>query len=360
MKDKYYSFNEFIMDLCPDIVDQNLKIAIMGAIHADFDGVGRVIDNQAKQLSKKSDVTIFTLESYIEPPDEVKLYVMGVPNIFWLNRIYRLLMPFNPFVLWKYVRLLKDYDIIIAHQYPLSALAYMSKKFYGIKYIYWHYHHNPEEFQKNLYKIYMKLIEYLDEKSFLVKSADIVASISDYSRNLLGEGIHSIVVYPDIKKYFTLCTDGNTIRNKYNLNKDPIILYVGRISPQKNIEELLKVHKIVKNSISSVKLLLVGKPVFKDYYNKIKATADDAVIFTGYVSDEEVQYFYTACDVYASCSLSEGYNLPLAEAQSMGKEVVVYDIGAHGEVVHNGYLIQKGNTIDFADKIVEVIKRVHK
>ncbi len=73
---------------------------------------------------------------------------------------------------------------------------------------------------------------------------------------------------------------------------------------------------------------------------------------------EDLPYYYAACDVYASCSISEGFNLPLAEAQSSGKKVVVFDIDVHKEVVKNGYLIKKDDIDDFASKIIEIIEQV--
>ena len=123
--------------------------------------------------------------------------------------------------------------------------------------------------------------------------------------------------------------------------------FVGRIHPTKNIHELFKVFKMIKDRIPDAKLIIVGKPVIEEYYKRVKSMADDSVIFTGYVSDEELPYYYAACDVYVTCSLSEGFNLPLVEAQKYEKPVVTYDIGPHREVVTRGALVKMGDIKGF-------------
>ena len=69
--------------------------------------------------------------------------------------------------------------------------------------------------------------------------------------------------------------------------------------------------------------------------NKI---SNDSVIFTGPVPDEEVPYYYAACDVYATASIWEGFDMPVAEAQNCGKPVVAFDVGPHREVIKSGKL----------------------
>lgn len=358
MRSVYNSIVDFVNDVFKeDGIKGRPKIAIMGAIFSGFDGVSRVIELQAKKLSKICDVTVIALEGDLKSPKNVKLEIIGAPKNLALNRIYRLLFPLNFAKLFKYAGMLREFDLVIAHQYPMTVLAYLAKRFFGVKYCYWH-HHIPAEAYTNFYhEIYMNLIEYLDEKSLIIKSADYICSISKFSRDLLKSKakVDSIVVYNEIDDEKFREVDGTIIRDKCGISQEePIILYVGRIHPQKNIRTLLQVFRIVKREIPDAKLILVGKVIFEDYLDQLRGICDESVIFAGYVPDDELPYYYAACDVYATCSLSESFNLPIMEAQRYGKPVVAFDIGPHKEIVKNGFLVR--NKEEFIKALIHLIK----
>ena len=316
------------------------KIAIMCNSFSGSAGIDRVVAWQAKNLKSQSGnyVTIFTLEQDISPPDGVNIQVMGIPQNFTLKRFWRLFFPLNFIKIVQWLPMLKGYDVIYSHQYPLNWLAYLAKKRYGTKYIYYHHHLDPPEvYEELLQRIYVKVLNFLTLWS--AKRADSAISISQYSREtLLKEiGLDSMVIYNEIDTdRFHPDIDGSRVRHKYGLYDEPMILYVGRIAPSKRIHLLIKAFYIVKKALPDAKLMIVGKELFDNYYENLKEISDDSVIFTGYVSDEELPYYYAACDVYATASLWEGFNLPLVEAQACGKPVVAFDIGAHQEVVKPG------------------------
>lgn len=364
MKHKYHNFLDFMVDVAKESKEPE-KIAIMGGIYSGFDGLSRIMEKQAIILSKNNkspnkEIDIFALEGNLKPPKDTKLEIMGAPKNLWLNRLYRLLFPLNLPLIYKYYGLLREYDILIAHQYPLSSLAWLTKVFNGNKYVYWHYH-TSEGYPNFFHRIYMGLIEYLDEKSFLVKKADYVCSISEYSNNILEakSGIHGIVVEniedSKLSEKQNNPLNEKKIRDEYFLGNDRVILFVGRIHPTKNIQTLIEVFKMIKEEIDGVKLVIVGKVIFEQYYQEIRVLSDE-VVFTGFVDDELLPDFYALCDVYATCSLSEGLNLPILEAQNSGKTVVAFDIPAHQEVIRNGHLIREGDLKSFADTVINVIK----
>ena len=115
----------------------------------------------------------------------------------------------------------------------------------------------------------------------------------------------------------------------------------------------------MKSDFPEAKLVIVGKVAFDDYYQKIKEMCDSSVIFTGYIPDEELPYYYAACDVYATASLWEGFDLPAVEAQACGKPVVAFDIGSHSEVINpkNGRLVPPNDTKALANAIIEYLSK---
>jgi glycosyltransferase involved in cell wall biosynthesis len=114
----------------------------------------------------------------------------------------------------------------------------------------------------------------------------------------------------------------------------------------------------VREQIKDVKLIIVGKNSPSSYSDRLHRIANPSIIFTGDVPDEELPLYYAACNVYATATLWEGFDLPLAEAQACGKPIVAFDIGPHPEVIHVGTLgrlIKVGDTKAFAEAIMSFI-----
>ena len=202
----------------------------------------------------------------------------------------------------------------------------------------------------------MKLFSFFT--NITLKNVDEAYSVSKYLKDDLKKvsGLDSKVVYNKIdKKRFNQKVKGNKIKKKYNLKNNKVLLYVGRIAPHKGIHLLLKSFNIVKKQIPNLKLLIVGKPTFNNYFKKLKKTANKDVIFTGFVPDENLPYYYAACDVYVTASLWEGFNLPAVEAQACGKPVVAFKIGAHEEIVKKGILTEKGNVKEFSESVIKLL-----
>ena len=100
------------------------------------------------------------------------------------------------------------------------------------------------------------------------------------------------------------------------------ILYVGNAYPYKNIRTLIDAFEKLANS--DLKLVLVGKKDFfyteLEHYIEQRGTED--VIFTGFVSDEELAWLYQNATLFVFPSLSEGFGLPPLEAMAAGLAVV--------------------------------------
>ena len=137
------------------------------------------------------------------------------------------------------------------------------------------------------------------------------------------------------------------------------MLYVGRLSPHKGVHLLIKTLGLVKERIPEATLVIVGKHTFDGYSKKLERMSK-GVVFAGIIPDDELPYYYRACDLYTTASLWEGYNLPVAEAQACGKKVVAFDVGSHPEVVKNGILVKKGDVKAFAEAIIKSLKRTSK
>ncbi|MFH1597605.1 MAG: glycosyltransferase family 4 protein [Patescibacteria group bacterium] len=335
-----------------------MKIAILSATFSHFSGIDRVVEQQANQLIQEGNqVTIFALEAEMKP-QQANLVVLGMPRGLLAQRMFRLLFPLFLSRVNDMVKKLEGYATVFSHQYPLNHLAHKAKKKFGAKYIY--YNHGVASskcFNSPIEKIYIKKFIWLANRS--VKKADQAISISRYLQGVLKEetGIDSQVVYDKVDtNRFHPGIDGGSVRRNYNIGNNPLILYVGRISPHKGVHLLIKSFLEVKKKIDNAKLMIVGKPTFAKYAKQLKEMAAPDVIFTGFVADQELPQYYGACDVYATASLWEGYNLPMAEAQACGKPVIAWDLGPHPEVIdQNGILVKPEHKEGLAQAIIQKI-----
>lgn len=106
---------------------------------------------------------------------------------------------------------------------------------------------------------------------------------------------------------------------------EPFIMHVGSPFPHKNIERLIDAFHLLKEGHPKLQLVLVGKK--EQYFEKLEdAVKDspvrDSIVFTGFVSDAELKWFYQHAEAYVLPSLSEGFGLVGLEAMAHGCPLV--------------------------------------
>lgn len=155
--------------------------------------------------------------------------------------------------------------------------------------------------------------------------------------------------------------DSSTVRkfkNNYNLDF-PFILYVGTLEPRKNIPTLLKAFSILRSRNLNYKLVIAGEKGWK--YKAIFDTISDLnlqndVIFTGYVSDDDLPLLYNAADLFVYPSLYEGFGLPPLEAMACGTPVITSNTSSLPEVVGDaGILLDPVDIEGLANSIHNVL-----
>lgn len=149
-------------------------------------------------------------------------------------------------------------------------------------------------------------------------------------------------------------------RKKWNIAPDDdVIAYVGRLSPEKNLDMLIEMIAELTKWRPNVKLMYVGD--FAEYRPKLEekaaaSPAADHIIFTGRVAREELGTAFGSTQVFAFPSLTDTQSLALHEAAQSGLPVVMIDEPVT-EVVkdgQNGYFC-KNDPIDMAAKINHVL-----
>ena len=147
-----------------------------------------------------------------------------------------------------------------------------------------------------------------------------------------------------------------------NLEKSIVVGAVANINPVKGFELIIKAAAILNQKKISSVFLILG-PVYepqRNYYKKLQELCEllavDNIYFVGSRSD--VRPLLSRFDIYICSSSFESSPISVWEAMSMAKPVVSTDVGDVSRFVredHNGYIVQVGDEVAFADKISRLI-----
>jgi glycosyltransferase involved in cell wall biosynthesis len=143
---------------------------------------------------------------------------------------------------------------------------------------------------------------------------------------------NGIYVHPDP---FVSPEERRLVRQRFVLNDQPLVFYVGRIVYEKGLHVLLEAWPRVLSVMPRARLLIAG---MGDYLETLKRRAwelgiGNQVIFTGFISDEDRDKLYHIADVAVFPSLYEPFGIVALEAMAARCPVIVAETGGLPEVV---------------------------
>lgn len=177
-----------------------------------------------------------------------------------------------------------------------------------------------------------------------LKHVDSVIAPSEKVRDLLsGYGVEQeIYVAPtgiDLSKFHTQISnlEKETMKETLGIPKgNKVLLAVGRMAKEKNIEEILRYYSKLKTQ--GISLLMVGDGPQREYLQKYTEDLGIAgqVVFTGMVAPEKVGAYYQLGDVFVSASNSETQGLTYVEALANGVPILCRRDACLTDVVKDG------------------------
>jgi glycosyltransferase involved in cell wall biosynthesis len=139
------------------------------------------------------------------------------------------------------------------------------------------------------------------------------------------------------------------------------VLFVGRIIPNKKIDDLVRSFAFFQKHVRPMsRLLLVGDyRGFERYFDRLQELVRelrvDEVVFTGQVDDDELYAYYRLADVFLCLSEHEGFGVPLVEAMLFGLPVVAYDAGAVRETLRGGGLLLNDKSPELVAEVLDQV-----
>jgi glycosyltransferase involved in cell wall biosynthesis len=150
-------------------------------------------------------------------------------------------------------------------------------------------------------------------------------------------------------------------RRALGLPERPTVLFVGSLIPRKGLESLLAAIELVRQRVPDVQLIACGSgPDAARLQQLVKDKQLDAhVRLLGWVERPVIPEYFRACDVFVLPSLSEGSGNVLVEAAASAKPSIGTNDSGIPDYVDDGvtgYLFEKGNARDLAEKLVELLR----
>lgn len=134
-----------------------------------------------------------------------------------------------------------------------------------------------------------------------------------------------------------------------------VLISVGRMAPEKNLEQVLKVFDSLKYLGNQIKLVMVGdgplKEQFKQRYPEI--------IFPGMLSQSNLANYYASSDLFVFPSQTETFGNVTLEALASGIPVLAFDCAAARDWVQtdvNGWLVPESQPENFVAKAIQIFK----
>jgi len=155
--------------------------------------------------------------------------------------------------------------------------------------------------------------------------------------------------------------DRSETRQKLGIRPDErVMLYVGRLAQEKNLETLFAMSAIAFQEDPSLRLWLVGDgPHQAECRAHVRRLGiGDRVKFVGFIPRQEVDAYYAAADLFVFASISETQGLVVQEAMAYGLPAVAVASGGAGEAVEhevNGLLVRQ-DAREFADSVLRAFR----
>ena len=140
----------------------------------------------------------------------------------------------------------------------------------------------------------------------------------------------------------------------------PTVLHVGRLVPNKRIEDLVKTHFWLTRVVPRARLLIVGGGETNPYAQGVRKLTHElgvpGVFFCGHVSTAALTAYYRSAGVYLCLSEHEGFCVPLVEAMHFGLPIVARAAtGVPGTLGSGGILLDRPDPVLTGEVLARVL-----
>ena len=335
-----------------------MKIAYIGqkGIPAAFGGVDFHVEELSKRLVQKGHRVYVYVRNW--HTDRYLREYRGVRLVHTTTIRTKHLDAFMHSLTSSFHSIFQDYDIIHYHGLGPTIFCWLPRFLRGKVVVTVH----GLDWQRGKWgsfaKVFLKFTErtaiYIPDETIVVSRAQ-----KEYFESKYGRECIYIPNGVNIPKRRLL---SGIIKEKYGLNGEDYLLWMGRLTPEKRVDWLIKAFKKIKSKAPSLKLVIAGGSSATDeYVRRLKELArdDEQIIFTGYVVGQEKEELFSNTLLFVLPSYLEGLPIVLLEAMSYRLTCLVSDISPHKEIISegmDGFLFRSHDFYDFVKKLEELLQ----
>jgi glycosyltransferase involved in cell wall biosynthesis len=178
----------------------------------------------------------------------------------------------------------------------------------------------------------------------LVDYSERIVALSEHNVRLLlqiGARLDKIAIIPNgvCEEEYVHLRKSKEILDEVESN-GPILLYVGRIDWNKQVDKVIEAMPLILKSFPSAKFVIIG-PDYANYSGELSRLASrtgvkQAVVMAGRVTAERLREFYSAADIFLLPSSYEGFGLSMIEAMISKIPVIASSAGGPGDILDHG------------------------
>ncbi len=155
-------------------------------------------------------------------------------------------------------------------------------------------------------------------------------------------------------KLFNISKRDTSLRSSWGATDNTkVLISVGRMAPEKNLDQVLKTYEALKSTGQAFKLVMVGDGPLKEQFQK----RYPEIIFPGMLSQSNLAAYYASSDLFIFPSQTETFGNVTLEALASGIPVLAFDCAAARDWVQtgiNGWLVAENNPEGFAAQAVTI------
>lgn len=266
----------------------------------------------------------------------------------------------------KFPQLLTKYHLDLVHFPHFNVPIFYNQPFIVTIHDLIHQHYSTSKSTTKVqFSYFLKKFAYKKVFKNALKKSQKIITVSNFVKNqLINEWAVNndkiIVTYEGVDdKILTITKEMSQkkaikVLEKFAI-KQPYILYIGNAHPHKNIEGLIKAFLELRKGFQYLQLVLSGSTNF--FWERIKREYPNKdIIYTDYITDEEMVALYKSAKAYIQPSFEEGFGIPILEAMACGCTVISSNMGSLPEVGSDACIYFNPRDIDdMSNKISQVL-----
>jgi glycosyltransferase involved in cell wall biosynthesis len=287
-------------------------------------GVEKHCENLYPLLSDRYRITVFRRRPYVTGRDKLwrNIRCIDLPStkIKGFETVFHSLLA-------SIVCIVQRPNIVHIHNIGPGMFAPLLRLF-GLKVVLTYHSPNYEHSKWNFWQ--KKIIRFGEYCSLRFARQIIFVNHAQYKK-FSGKYLHKSCWIPNGVKP-PVFSESRQYIHSLGLTEKKYILAVGRITPEKGFDLLIKAYKQLKNK--DFRLVIAGVSDHRTSFSRqiIELAQENDVILTGFVTGEPLNQLYTHAGLFVLPSYNEGLSIALLEAMSYGLPALVSDIPANREV----------------------------